>query len=147
MNLFTRQTKKAVTKRFVMLFLTLLTFGITVNAQIPTFTEILNQYYNPQDFVIRTTAQTPPYGQQFNNYGFEDWETVKDDCVEPLNWNSFMTAEGKNVIFIGNLADQLKNQIEKSTQKRPGMKCTCLGSISWRKPPPISASGSPGTPS
>ena len=120
MNLFTRQTKKAVTKRFVMLFLTLLTFGITVNAQIPTFTEILNQYYNPQDFVIRTTAQTPPYGQQFNNYGFEDWETVKDDCVEPLNWNSFMTAEGKNVIFIGNLADQLKNQIEKSTQKRPG---------------------------
>ncbi|MBO5958276.1 MAG: T9SS type A sorting domain-containing protein [Bacteroidales bacterium] len=118
MNLFTKQTRKVVARRFVLLFLTLLALGFKANAQIPTFTEILERYYNPKDIVVRTTAQTPPYGQQFNNYGFEEWETVKTDCVEPINWNSFMTAEGKNVFLLGNLTKYLSNQIEQSSVKR-----------------------------
>ena len=69
MKFFTKQSSKAVAKRFAFLFLTMLAFGFTANAQIPTFNEILERYYNPQDRVVKaTTAQTPPYGQQFSNY-------------------------------------------------------------------------------
>lgn len=118
MKFFTKQSGKAVAKRFVLLFLTMLAFGFTANAQIPTFNEILERYYNPQNLVVKATAQTPPYGQQFQNYTFEEWETVKTDCVEPKNWNSFMTAEGKNVFIIGNLTKYLSNQIEQSSVKR-----------------------------
>ena len=97
-------------RRCFFIFMACFALSFTTNAQVNSFKEILERYNN-FNFEIRST----PYGQQFNNYGFENWETVKDNCVEPLNWNSFMTAEGKNVIFIGNLADQLSDQIEKST--------------------------------
>ena len=120
MKFFTKQSSKTVAKRFAFLFLTMLAFGFTSNAQIPTFNEILERYYNPQDLVVRTTAQTPPYGQQFGNYTFEEWETVKDGCVEPKNWNSFMTADAGSAAFVGDLSKYLKDQVSKSTEKRPG---------------------------
>lgn len=102
-------------RRIFFIFMACFALSFTTNAQVSPFKEFFERYNN-FNLEIRST----PYGQQFNNYGFENWETVKDNCVEPLNWNSFMTAEGKNVIFIGNLADQLSDQIEKSTEKRPG---------------------------
>ena len=115
MKFFTKQSSKTVAKRFAFMFLTMLAFGFTANAQIPTFNEILERYYNPQDLVVKATAQTPPYGQQFENYTFEEWETVSGSSVEPKNWNSFMTADGKS-----SLKKYLKDQISKSTEKRPG---------------------------
>ena len=120
MKFFTKQSSKTVAKRFAFLFLTMLAFGFTSNAQIPTFNEILERYYNPQDLVVKATAQTPPYGQQFQNYTFEEWETVKDGCVEPKNWNSFMTADAGSAAFVGDLSKYLKDQVSKSTEKRPG---------------------------
>ncbi len=113
MNLFTNLSRKTVAKRFALLFLTLFAFGFKANAQIPTFNEILKKYYNTDNLVVRTTAQTPPYGQQFQNYTFEEWETVSGSSVEPKNWNSFMTATGS-------LAGSAEDQISKSTEKRPG---------------------------
>ena len=122
MNLFTKQTRKVAAKRFVLLFLTLLVFGFKANAQIPTFTEILERYYNPKDIVVRTTAQTPPYGQQFENYTFEEWEKQTKKKLfktvtfyEPTEWNSFMTADGSSLLT-GSVEDQLKE----SDVKRPG---------------------------
>ena len=116
MNLFTNLSRKAVAKRFALLFLTLIAFGFKANAQVPTFNEILKQYYNTDNLVVRTTAQTPPYGQQFQNYTFEEWETVSDSYVEPKNWNSFMTAEAKS----STLKKYLQTQISQSGEKRPG---------------------------
>ena len=58
MKFFTKQSSKTVAKRFAFLFLTMLAFGFTANAQIPTFNEILERYYNPQDLVVKATAQT-----------------------------------------------------------------------------------------
>ena len=116
MKFFTKQSSKTVAKRFAFLFLTMLAFGFTANAQIPTFNEILERYYNPQDLVVKATAQTPPYGQQFENYTFEEWETVSGSSVEPKNWNSFKTADTKNFI----LSMGLKDQISKSTEKHTG---------------------------
>ena len=121
MKFFTKQSSKAVAKKFAFLFLTMLAFGFTANAQIPTFNEILERYYNPQNLVVKATAQTPPYGQQFQNYTFEEWETVSDSYVEPKNWNSFMTADGGNGGFlVGDLKKYLQDQLSKSTEKRPG---------------------------
>ena len=121
MKFFTKQSSKTVAKRFAFLFLTMLAFGFTANAQIPTFNENLERYYNPQNLVVKATAQTPPYGQQFQNYTFEEWETVKDSSVEPKNWNSFMTADGGNGGFlVGDLKKYLQDQLSKSTEKRPG---------------------------
>ena len=121
MKFFTKQSGKAVAKRFVLLFLTMLAFGFTANSQIPTFNEILERYYNPQDLVVKATAQTPPYGQQFQNYTFEEWESQKTggwfskNFSEPYNWNSFMTADAATGLSLF-----LSNQIEESSQKRPG---------------------------
>ncbi|MBR4155093.1 MAG: T9SS type A sorting domain-containing protein [Bacteroidales bacterium] len=85
--------------------------SFTAKAQVSPFMEILKRYNN-FNFEMRST----PYGQQFNNYGFENWETVSGSSVEPVGWNSFKTAETKNfIIQMG-----LKDQITKSTEKRPG---------------------------
>ena len=123
MKFFTKQSSKAVAKRFAFLFLTMLAFGFTANAQIPTFNEILERYYNPQNLVVRATAQTPPYGQQFENYTFEEWEVAASkknwltgsttNYYEPTEWNSFKTATGS---FAGSAEDQ----IAESSEKRPG---------------------------
>ena len=94
MNLFTNLSRKAVAKRFALLFLTLIAFGFKANAQVPTFNEILKQYYNTDNIVFKSAERATPYGQQFQNYTFEEWETVSDSYVEPKNWNSFMTADG-----------------------------------------------------
>ncbi len=102
-------------RRCFFIFMACFALSFTTNAQVNSFKEILEKYNN-FNFEMRST----PYGQQLNNYGFETWETVKDDCVEPVNWNSFMTAEGKKVFLIGNLADLLSNQISESDKTRPG---------------------------
>ena len=115
MNLFTKQTRKVAAKRFVLLFLTLLVFGFKANAQIPTFTEILKQYYNTDKLTLKSVSRSTPYGQQFGNYTFEEWETVNSSYLEPVSWNSFMTADGKST-----LKKYLKDQITKSTEIRPG---------------------------
>ena len=115
MNLFTKQTRKAAAKRFVLMFLTLLALGFKANAQIPTFSEILKQYYNTDNLILKSSSRSTPYGQQFGNYTFEEWETVNSSYLEPVNWNSFMTADGKST-----LKKYLKDQIAKSTEIRPG---------------------------
>lgn len=115
MNLFTKQTRKAAAKRFVLVFLTLLALGFKANAQIPTFSEILKQYYNTDNLILKSSSRSTPYGQQFGNYTFEEWETVNSSYLEPVNWNSFMTADGKST-----LKKYLKDQIAKSTEIRPG---------------------------
>ena len=120
MNLFTNLSRKAVAKRFALLFLTLIAFGFKANAQVPTFNEILKQYYNTDNIVFKSAERATPYGQQFGNYTFEEWETVKDGCVEPKNWNSFMTADAGSAAFVGDLSKYLKDQVLKSTEKRPG---------------------------
>ena len=117
MNIFTNNfSRKGIGKRFLILFLTFFALGFTVNAQIPKFTEILKQYYNTNNIVLKTTSQMPPYGQQFQNYTFEEWETVSGSSVEPKNWNSFKTADTKNFV----LSMGLKDQISKSTEKHTG---------------------------
>lgn len=115
MNLFTKQTRKAAAKRFVLVFLTLLALGFKANAQIPTFSKILKQYYNTDNLILKSSSRSTPYGQQFGNYTFEEWETVNSSYLEPVNWNSFMTADGKST-----LKKYLKDQIAKSTEIRPG---------------------------
>ena len=100
MNIFTKKSlRKGIGKRFLILFLTFFALGFTANAQIPKFTEILKQYYNTNNIVLKTTSQTPPYGQQFENYDFESWENENTESVEPTQWNSFMTAE--TGLFLG----------------------------------------------
>lgn len=49
---------------------------------------------------------------QIGNSGFEEWENVSGGS-EPVNWNSFLTANGSFNTFRA-------NQIEKSTDVRPG---------------------------
>ena len=54
---------------------------------------------------------------QVANSDFEQWEDVNYDSYngpEPLNWNSFLTGTGS---FKGTAG---RNQVEKSTEKRPG---------------------------
>lgn len=51
---------------------------------------------------------------QIGNSGFETWETVPSTTfTEPTNWNSFLTASGS-------LNSNAANQIEQSTDVRPG---------------------------
>ncbi len=121
MNLKKHLSRKiAKEARSLLMLLTFLTLGFSVKAQVPTFTEILKQYYNTDNIVFNSAERSTPYGQQFGNYTFEEWETVKDDYVEPKNWNSFMTADAGSVAFIGDLSKYLKNQISQSTEIRPG---------------------------
>ena len=123
MNLFTNLSRKAVAKRFALLFLTLLAFGFNANAQIPTFNEILKKYYNTDNIVFKSAERATPYGDQFDNYGFEEWEQVDKTWTfsgtiysyEPLEWNSFKTADAATGLSLF-----LSDQIEESSQKRPG---------------------------
>ena len=50
---------------------------------------------------------------QIGNSGFENWETVAGGDEEPTNWNSFLTATGS-------MTWAADNQIESSTDVRPG---------------------------
>ena len=108
-------TKHLSGKRLLILFLTSLALSFSAKAQIPTFSEILKQYYDTDNIVFRSAERSTPYGQQFGNYTFEEWETVNSSYLEPVRWNSFMTADGKST-----LKKYLKDQITKSTEIRPG---------------------------
>lgn len=65
-------------------------------------------------FSMMTTALSAQYGPQFTNSGFEDWTSRETDAVsEPVHWHSGGTATGTWSGF-------LSNQVEQSSQKRPG---------------------------
>ena len=86
--------------------------SFTTNAQVSPFKEFFERYNN-FNLEIRST----PYGQQFNNYGFENWEQVGSSWgtkyYEPVEWNSFNTSEGS-------LSGLVSNQISESSESRPG---------------------------
>ncbi len=64
-------------------------------------------------FTLLTSTSVFSFGQtQVGNSDFENWEAVAGD-EEPVNWNSFLTAEGTWNTFA-------QNQIESSTDVRPG---------------------------
>jgi hypothetical protein len=58
--------------------------------------------------IFSSTAQ-----QQIGNGSLEDWENVGSDTEEPINWNSFMTAQG-------GLTWAAAKQCQRSTDARPG---------------------------
>ncbi len=60
---------------------------------------------------VLCNAQMP----QVNNGGFESWDNLGADNVEPSNWNSFMTANSNYLTQFGK-----KKRINRSDVKRPG---------------------------
>lgn len=70
---------------------------------------------------------------QIENSGFEDWENVSGGS-EPVNWNSFLTASGS-------WAFAAANQVEKSTDFRPGSAGTHSAKIWSREAFGIIANG------
>lgn len=50
---------------------------------------------------------------QVGNSNFEQWESTTSEIAEPVNWNSFKTASGGLNSYAG-------QQMDRSTQKRPG---------------------------
>ena len=103
-------------RRCFFLFMACFALSFTTNAQVSPFKEFFERYNN-FNLEIRST----PYGQQFDNYGFENWEQVGSSWsfsgtkyhYEPVEWNSFKTSEGT---FSGLASDQ----ISESNEKRPG---------------------------
>ncbi|MBR6774349.1 MAG: T9SS type A sorting domain-containing protein [Bacteroidales bacterium] len=73
-------------RAFVTLLLTVFAFGFTAKAQ---------------------------YGDQFYNYGFEEWVNEGSSTVEPAHWHSFMSASG-SFSFL------MSQQINYSNETRPG---------------------------
>lgn len=73
---------------------------------------------------LSVNAQT-----QVGNSGFENWESVTGGA-EPVNWNSFLTASGS-------LNGQAANQIQESTDIRPGSTGTKSMRIWSRNASPI----------
>jgi hypothetical protein len=65
---------------------------------------------------------------QIGNSDMENWETVASD-EEPVNWNSFLSASGSLTAFAA-------NQIEKSTDVRPGTSGLLSARIWSRSPFP-----------
>lgn len=60
-----------------------------------------------------TTASD--YGQQLANSGFEAWEFLGQEKVEPTNWNSFMTASASGIY-----AGAKSKKVDVSTDTRAG---------------------------
>ena len=58
-------TKHLSGKRLLILFLTSLALSFSAKAQIPTFSEILKQYYDTDNIVFKSAERSTPYGQQF----------------------------------------------------------------------------------
>lgn len=56
-------------------------------------------------------AQIP----QVNNSGFENWDNLGTNSVEPQEWNSFMTADANILTQFGK-----KKRVDRSTKVRPG---------------------------
>ncbi len=99
-------------RRCFFLFMACFALSFTTNAQVSPFKEFFERYNN-FNLEIRST----PYGQQFENYGFENWEQVGSSWgtkyYEPVEWNSFKTSEGS-------LSGLVSNQISESSESRPG---------------------------
>ena len=62
------------------------------------------------------SAQSVNGTQQLLTRGFEDYDNLGSKNVEPVGWNSFMTAK-----TAGGIVDQGKDQrLERTTERRPG---------------------------
>jgi hypothetical protein len=66
-------------------------------------------------------AQYPP----INNGGFENWDNLGSNSVEPASWNSFMTANSTWLTSFGK-----KKRVDRSNVKRPGSAGT-YSAIIW----------------
>ena len=76
------------------------------------------------------SAFTAQAQHQLKNAGFEEWEDVtysKYSGQEPVNWNSFLTGTGSLKGTAG------RNQLEKSTEVRPGSTGTYSAKLLDRK--------------
>lgn len=78
--------------------------------------------------IITLTAGAIFAQGQIGNSDMENWETVASD-EEPVNWNSFLSASGSLTAFAA-------NQIEKSTDVRPGTSGLLSARIWSRSPFP-----------
>lgn len=63
-------------------------------------------------FIAKAQA---PYGEQYYNYGFEEWVNEGADNVEPSHWHSFKSATGS-------YSSMMAKQIDYSPVIRPGSK-------------------------
>lgn len=68
---------------------------------------------------------------QIGNSGFESWETTTDETAEPINWNSFMTADATGIYSAAK-----QPQMDRSTDKRPGSAGTYSVKI-WTRNVPV----------
>ena len=59
---------------------------------------------------LQASAQT-----QIGNSNFEAWETTTSETAEPINWNSFMTADATGIYSAAK-----QPQMDRSTDTRPG---------------------------
>ena len=75
---------------FLVLFVAIFALGFTANAQ-------------------------APYGEQYYNYGFEEWKNEGSDNIEPSHWHSFKSASGS-------YSSMMAKQIDYSSVIRPGSK-------------------------
>lgn len=106
MNNFTERRKGRL---ILALFLTFFAFGFTSNAQ-------------------------APYGEQFYNYGFEEWDNEGSSNVEPKHWNSSKTASGT-------FSFMLQQQLNYSTEIRPGSEGSRSARIYSKKIATVTANG------
>lgn len=82
---------------------------------------------------LQASAQT-----QIGNNDFENWENLGQDEVEPINWNSFMTADIGSFFGSGLVAGK---QVDRSTLKRPGSSGTYSAKIWARSIIGVAANG------
>lgn len=78
-------------------------------------------------FVFSVTSVMAQFGVQFDNRGFEEWANFGSgsDTYEPIHWHSGKSASGSYSGF-------LKQQIDASTQTRPGSSGTKSAKL-WPK--------------
>lgn len=62
-------------------------------------------------------AQSKNGTVQMPNMGFEEWDNLGKDDVEPKGWNSFMTANASGIIATGK-----QKKVDRDVEKRPGSK-------------------------
>jgi len=61
------------------------------------------------------------YGQQLDNAGFENWETVRSNIIEPVGWTSLKNTDGG--FFMNRLAP---DGLERCTEAHTGTYCVKL---------------------
>lgn len=106
MNKFTRRGEGRL---FLALFLAFFAFGFTAKAQ-------------------------APYGEQYYNYGFEEWNNEGSSSVEPKHWHSFKSASGSYSFL-------MSQQINYSTETRPGSEGNRSARIYSKKIATVTANG------